>query len=697
MNNDLAHETDREPDSVSDGASARSATPPLRVVGLGGSAGAVRALQAFFEALPADSGMAFIVVLHLSPEHQSYLPDILSRATEMPVVQVVVPIEMEPDHVYVIPPGRNLVMRDGWLDLTEFDEPRGRRMPVDVFFRSHAETHPDGVAIVLTGGGSDGSVGVTRLKEAGALVMAQDPEEAEHDSMPRSAIATGAVDVVAPVRELAEAVVAYHRRGTTDALPGDPDDLDGDDGRAVQRILGQLQAWTEHDFSGYKRTTLLRRIARRMHVVGARTLSEYFEVLHDDGDEADALFRDLLISVTSFFRDPEAWEALAEHVVPGLFEGRGPGDTVRVWAPGCATGEEAYSLAIVLAEHAETLDRPPGFQVFATDLDDQALSRARVGLYPEAIREDVSPERLDRFFEADDGHYRIGKTIRARVLFAPHNLLRDPPFSTLDLVVCRNLLIYLQRDLQRYVFAVFQYALKPGGTLFLGSAESIDGEGRAFEPVDKGSRLYRRRASDERSLRIPRLPFAGVVRGQAETVPRPVPASAALSVVETHLDALDTFGPPSLLVDEHGQILHLSTGASRYLVYPPGRISADVTKVIHPALRSELRTALYGVFERGEASSSRPTSLEIDGEDRLVHLIVRPAGEDSPRRALVLVAEVDRVETDVARRGRDARRPRPPARGRASADARAAPRDVRGVRDAKRGDAGAQRGAPVGE
>ncbi|MDX1530975.1 MAG: CheR family methyltransferase, partial [Rhodothermales bacterium] len=550
---------------------AGAGEPRLRVVGIGGSAGAVRALQDFFDAMPDDCGMAFIVVLHLSPEHKSELPGILQSKTGMRVVQVNERVTMEPDHVYVIPPGKNIRLEDGHLDVADFEEPRGKRTPIDVFFRSHARHHPDGIAVILSGGGADGAVGIKQAKEAGAVVMAQEPEEAEFDSMPRAAIATGLVDVVAPVRELAAQAVAYHRRSEDGPAPHWPDGLDDGDDRALRQILGQLRTWTEHDFGGYKRSTLLRRIGRRMHIVGAADLTVYLDVLRVDEGEGHALFHDLLISVTQFFRDPEAWDALAERVVPRLFEDREADEGVRVWVAGCATGEEAYSVAILLAEHATLLDWPARFQVFATDLDGRALHRAREGVYPEAIREDVSPERLERFFEREGGVYRVSKRLREHVLFAPHNILKDPPFSKLDFVTCRNLLIYLRRELQEHVFGLFQYALRPGGFLFLGSTEAPDDAG-AFAAVDKSHRIYRRRPAADPGY-IPSLPLAGITRAGAtyrEEAEERRPPVAYLSDGEVHLRALEEHAPPSLLVNEHQQVLHVSGGAGRFLAHPAG-------------------------------------------------------------------------------------------------------------------------------
>ncbi|MBK9052584.1 MAG: hypothetical protein IPL78_17225 [Chloroflexi bacterium] len=410
--------------------------------------------------------MAFVVVTHLHPEHESVLAELIQSHTHMPVNQVKEMVFIQPDHVYVIPPNRNIILTDSHLNTTEFDEPRGLRAPIDTFFRSLAAAHGEAIAVILSGGGTDGSVGVKAIKEAGGLILVQEPREAEYDSMPRAAIATGLADVVLPVRELVEKLVRLRQQPIY--LPLDPEALTVQDTENVLRILGQVHSRTGHDFSQYKRSTILRRIQRRMQLNGFATLDAYLDYLRHQGEEAHLLFNDLLIGVTNFFRDRESWESLAEKVVPQLFAGKGSDESIRVWAIGCSTGEEAYSLAILLLEYARTLDVRPAIQVFASDLDKRALKRAREGVYPEAIETDVSAERLQRFFVKDGHYYQIARELRDIVVFADHSVLRDPPFSRLDLISCRNLLIYLQRDMQERVFELFHYALRRGMFLFLG-------------------------------------------------------------------------------------------------------------------------------------------------------------------------------------------------------------------------------------
>ncbi|MFZ4664760.1 MAG: CheR family methyltransferase, partial [Caldilineaceae bacterium] len=467
---------------------------PLTIIGIGASAGGLTALRNLLQALPADSGLTFVIVVHLSPKHESVLAALLQPYTAMPVLQVNGRTVMQPNHVYVIPPAKGLIVRDDALDLQDLAAERGRPMQIDSFFRSLAEEHGDGGAIILSGSGSDGAVGIQAIKEKGGLLLVQSPTEAEYDGMPRSAIATGLVDIVGTVAELAAQLVAAKQLRLTVEFPRDGEPLSAVTEETLNQILTQLRLRTGHDFNGYKRATLFRRLARRMQLTQSTTLTTYLQRLRQDTDEADALFRDLLINVTEFFRDRDAWLTLEATVIPQLFAGKGQGDSVRVWSVGCATGEEAYSLAMLLLEYATPLAMPPTIQIFASDLGKSALDFARDGYYPEAIAGDLTEERLTRFFTKENSHYRVRPEMRETILFTQHNLLQDPPFSRLDLIICRNLLIYIQRELQEKIFETFSYALRPGGYLFLGNAESADGASNLFDTVDKRHRLYQRRA-----------------------------------------------------------------------------------------------------------------------------------------------------------------------------------------------------------
>ena len=429
----------------------------------------------------------------------------------MTVVQAVDGTEVLPNHVYVIPPGKDLTALDGHLRLNPLGVERGKRVVVDLFFRSLADTHgPHAAAIILSGADGDGALGIKRIKERGGLTIAQDMDEAEHPSMPRTAIETGMVDWVMRVRDIPQKLVAYMKQEHVLKLPPEEGPQPAQPVKAshnqaetaLREVLVFLRTRTGRDFSYYKRATILRRIARRMQVNGVDDLPGYLSYLRRHPGESGALLQDLLISVTNFFRDRDAFEAV-EKLIPQLFEGKSQSDSVRVWCPACATGEEAYSMAMLLLEHARTLDTPPSLQVFACDLDEEAIAKARAGHFPGAMVADVSEERVKKFFTKEHGGYRVRRELREMVLFAAHDLLKDAPFSRMDLISCRNLLIYLNRPAQKRVFDTLHFALKPGGLLFLGTSENIDDGTPLFRVIDKKNRIYAQQPTNRVGLPVP--------------------------------------------------------------------------------------------------------------------------------------------------------------------------------------------------
>ena len=602
-----------------DPADGGEQAPPCPVVGIGTSAGGIKALQAFFGALPSSARrMAYVVVVHLDPTHQSELPAIVAARTSMPVVQVDRPTPLEAGRVYVIAPDRRLQIADHEIASVPFDEPRGQRAPIDLFFRSLAEQRGDGFAIILTGAGADGAVGVKAVKEAGGLILVQDPSEAEYPSMPRSAIATGVADFVLPVREIAARLEplldSKQHIQSRKLVVGDED--------VLRRILNHLRVRTGHDFSKYKRSTVLRRVARRMQVHRIESLEVYENFFSENVEEVQALFADMLISVTTFFRDAGAFQALAREAIPVLFEGKSPGDHIRVWVPGCATGEEAYSIAILLIEESSKRDIRPQLQVFASDLDNGALATAREGLFPAAIAADVSEERLRRFFEREGDHYRIKREVRDIVLFASHSLLKDPPFSRLQLISCRNLLIYLDRELQQQACATFAYALVPGGYLFLGSSENADQPPGLFQVIDREARIFQSTDRKDHRLTLPKLMVAPSIHETANV--RQEVRTAQYANASLHLQALEEAAPPSALVNETYGVVHLSENAGRYLQPSRGPLTSDITELARPELRLQLRTALHRVFDFNQSVLTLPVAVGFNGAARHVYVQARP-------------------------------------------------------------------------
>jgi two-component system CheB/CheR fusion protein len=622
-------------------------TSELQLVGIGASAGGLPALQRFFQHTPPDSGLAFVVILHLSATHESSAAEVLQHTTAMPVHQVTEAVAVAPNHVYVIPPAQDLSMLDGEIQLQARESPGERRAPIDLFFRTLADSYGSAAAaVVLSGSGADGANGVARIKEAGGVTLAQDPDEAEFAEMPRNAIATGMVDYVLPAAALPQALLDYGRNAASVQLPASaaqqpsepatpaapaPHDTD-----ALREIFALLRVRTNHDFSQYKRPTVLRRIARRMQVHGTPDLPAYLQILRAQPDELQALKRDLLISVTNFFRDAEVWLTI-ESLIPELFAGKQAGEQVRVWVAGCATGEEAYSVAMLLHEYAATLPHPPAIQIFATDTDEDAIAVARQGLYRDTIAADVSAERLARFFVVEQGRYRISREIRDLVLFAVHNVLRDPPFSHLDLVTCRNLLIYFNRTMQEQVLNLFHFTLLPGGYLLLGTSESTDVVPNLFTAIDKSQRLFQRSMTSPRmSVNMPRMTLTNpsyqrLIAGSAGDT------GSTQRLAEVHQQLLTQYSPPSVLINPDYDIVRLSRRGGRYLELAEGEIVANLLKLIHPSLRIELRAALFQATQQGDPVETRRVHLDIQGEPRLVSMLVQPLREPDWLRGYTLI------------------------------------------------------------
>ncbi|HSP44904.1 MAG TPA: chemotaxis protein CheB, partial [Chthoniobacterales bacterium] len=682
--------TDLAGDSSRGGArKRRDPSEAVAVVGIGASAGGIAPLQQFFAEMTADSGLAFVVVMHLSPDFKSQLAEVLQQKTRMPVVQVTEAVKVQPNHVYVIPPNHQLTFEDNMLRLVPPQQAQGRRVTIDLFFRTLAYAYGQrAVSIIMSGTDSDGVIGLKHVRAQGGVTIAQEPEEAEFESMPLNAINTGMVDWVLAVADMPGRLLKFVHNENRMTLPPEiaeaeePDvkvteapggetisneTRDPGDEEALLLVLSHVRAHTGHDFGHYKRATVLRRIARRMQVNSLDSIPRYLEFLRKHPAEARALLHDLLIGVTHFFRDQASFGAL-EANIPQLFAGKKPTDEMRIWVTACATGEEAYSIAILLCEHAAKLKDAPSLQVFATDIDEQSIQTAREGLYPATIEADVSQERLREFFVRDNGRYRVKKDIRDKVLFARHNVLSDPAFSRVDLVTCRNLLIYLNREAQQRVFDVFHFALRPGGLLFIGGAESADSSHSLFSPLDNHHRIYIRRSIPRPTWNIPMLPpriEAPNSRHRATDRPMlPGMGSAAVehagersqksgyegqgrrSVMfgELHLKLLEQYGPPSVVVNEAYDIVHLSENAGRYLSFRSGEPSTNLVTVVNPAVRVELRTALFRAGQSNETVIVPAQRVMVGGQTETLDLQVRPMRPTDAAQGFFLVLFEKRIE-----------------------------------------------------
>jgi two-component system CheB/CheR fusion protein len=606
----------------------------LPVVGVGASAGGIDALQRLFRGFEPDCGIAFVVVVHLAPQHRSILPEVLARASRMPVRVIEDGMTLEANLVHVIPPNATLTVKSGRLVLTTPPEGRVLRTPVDAFLISLApEQGEDAAGVILSGTGSDGTQGLRAIKEHGGLTVGQ--ADGEYDGMMRSAVNAGMVDFVLPVEAIPAKLNDYFHHLTSVSRLKGPDRVRQLAADQLAQICARLRTRTGHDFSDYKDRTVLRRVQRRMQVLQIDDVSQFIERLEKDPAQVDLLFQDMLIGVTNFFRDPDAFAAL-ERIVPQLFEGKGAADAVRVWVPGCATGEEAYSIAMLLREHARNSVAVPKIQVFATDIDAQALETARSGRYPPSITRDVRPELLERYFLREEGSFRVISDLREICLFTPHNLLRDAPFSRLDLLSCRNLLIYLNQDLQDRVIPLFHYALRENGYLFLGTSENVTRHGALFDVVDKVQRLFRRRPQIAR--RLPDFPLT--LPDAARSLARPRASAAVLaSALQTvaHRRLLERYAPPYVVVTAEGSVLHASARTGRFLELPPGAPDIGIFSLARRGLRLELRAALHRAMTARQVATQKNVVVGTNGGQQTIDLYVEPLRLDGAAEPLYMI------------------------------------------------------------
>ena len=624
-------------------------TPPRQesllfpIVGIGASAGGLEALEQFLRHVPENSGIAFVIVQHLDPTHKGIMPELLQRTTGMEVFQVRDRMKVKPNCVYVIPPNKDMSILHGVLHLFEPTAPRGLRLPIDFFLRSLAEDRQErSIGVILSGMGSDGTMGLRAIKEKAGVALVQEPASAKFDSMPRSAIDAGLADLVAPAEDLPGKIIDYLRHALVIAKAERP--LEEKDQSALEKVLILLRAKTGHDFSLYKKNTVYRRIERRMSIHQIDRIAAYVRYLQENSQEVELLFKELLIGVTSFFRDPAAWEQLQQEAIPALLAGRPAGRALRAWSAGCSTGEEAYSLAIAFKEALEQVKPEMNFtlQIFATDLDRDAIDKARQGVYPANIAADVSPERLSRFFIKEENGYRIGKEIREMVTFATQNVIMDPPFTKLDILICRNLLIYLTPELQKKLLPLFHYSLNPGGVLFLGSAETVSTFTDLFAPLNIKSRLFRRRESvlPAEPLAFP-ASFVPALPGVPKELTMLKPAANLQSLADQLL--LQHFSPPAVLVNDKGDILYISGRTGKYLEPAAGKANWNIFAMAREGLRFDLGSAFQKAIRQKGAITAKGLKVGTNGGTQTVDITVQAIEEPEALRGMVMI-----VFTDVA-------------------------------------------------
>ena len=633
-------------------ATAEQRVPPgpqpttFPVVGIGASAGGLACYEAFFAAMPSDddTGMAFVLIQHLAPDHKSMLAELVRRYTKLSVYEAENGMAVRPHCTYIIPPNHDLTLADGVLHLERHADAHKPQFTIDRFFYSLARSQGErAICVIMSGTGTDGTLGLREIKGGGGLVVVQAPETTEYDGMPRSAIATGMVDYVLGPDQIPAQLIAYARHVFDPSRnPSPPPERDG----LMKKLCSLLRAQTGHDFSQYKQTTLLRRIERRMALHQITSPEEYLEYAYKNLAEVEALFRDLLIGVTAFFRDPEAFDALNKTAIPKIIATKAPEDSVRVWVCGCATGEEAYSIAMLLYEEMISFRHVFKIQIFATDIDRVAIEQARSGVYPASIATAVSEERLARFFvhDAERVTYRVQKFLRDLVVFSEQDVIKDPPFSRLDLLSCRNLMIYLNTDLQRKLIALFHYALVPGGVLFLGTSET-KGDTTRFDVIDRKWKIYSRLAIDRKSPRsglpdfIP--PFVGA--GERRTPHQPAEASGATAGLRlvTERAMLTHYAQAGVLVNGRGEIQHIVGRTGQFLEPADGDAAMNVLSMARPGLRRELTIALRKVVANREIVTYPNLKVKANGGFVQTNLTVRPVDTGGATLYLVVLEAAD--------------------------------------------------------
>ena len=626
------------------------------IVGIGSSAGGLEALELFFSNVPPDTNMAYVIIQHLSPRHKSIMAEILMKYTQMQVLQIKDDQKIEPNHVYLNPPDKNVVILNRRLYLTEPTQAHGVNLPIDCFFRSLSEDQGEkAICIILSGTATDGTLGLKATKGEGGIAMVQDPESAKYAGMPSSAIATGLVDFILPVEKIPAELVKYVKHPYIER-PERIETAKHQFRSYVQKILALIRTRTGHDFSNYKQTTIRRRIERRLAVHQIDSIEKYDTYLEKTSSEIEILFKDLLIGVTSFFRDAEAFRVLKAKVIPELIKNKNIEIPLRIWVAGCATGEEAYSIAILFAEEMDKPKNQINIQIFASDIDNEALEVARMAIYPDSIAADVSSERLDRFFIKEDNAYRIKKQIRDMIVFADQNVIKDPPFSRLDLVSCRNLLIYMETVLQKKILPLFHYTLTHQGFLFLGTSESIGEFSYLFSPISSKWKIFKSKEYVvDRLTDYPRTPLYDVLPTPQGFEEKRVPTVADIHNLAERI-ILENYAPPCVLINEQYEILHFIGQTDRYLAPPTGKASFNVLNMAREGLKYKLSTTLHKAVKQKKTITSEGLKIKHNNIFRSVDLVVRPLTESGFTQGFILVMFDDKTLLEPVARKKTAKK-----------------------------------------
>jgi len=608
---------------------------PFYVVGIGASAGGLEALERFFGSMPESTGMAFIVVSHLDPTHISIMPELIQKSTKMKLFQAEDGMVIQPDHVYVAPANRDLGILHGTIQLIEPLEAHGFRLPIDFFFNSlSADLREKAICIILSGMASDGSAGLKAVKNGLGMVMVQDPKSAKFDGMPSSAIKTGLADYILPPEGMPDQLMKYisqkgnglflERANTSSKIPD-----------TFQKIFILLRTHTGHDFSLYKQNTIYRRVERRMNVAQLDTVPNYIRLLQENPAEIESLFKELLIGVTNFFRDRESFEKL-KIVLSGIIKNKSENEQIRIWVPGCSTGEEAYSIAITLRECMDEAKKFFNVQIFATDIDSNAIEKARLGTFS-GIETDVGKERLKRFFTSNGNIFHIRKEIREMLIFAPQSVIKDPPFTKLDLISCRNLLIYLNTELQKKIIPIFHYSLLPNGILFLGSSETISGFVDLFSMADKKWKIYKRRDSIYSAQSIVEFPISRAIAKTNEIIMNKTEVKNITRIAEKVI--LQSYSPNCVIVTEHGEIIYIHGRTGKYLELTHGEAKMNIFEMAREGLQQELPALIRKVLASRKSLTATGLKIKTNGSFQLVNLTVRPIKEPAMEGALLLIFE----------------------------------------------------------